>query len=131
MLTTRKTSGRRRRKSIRGRDPQQTRTNLLRAAFKEVYHAGFQGTGLDRILTEAAVTKGALYHYFGSKEALGYAILDEVILEITENKWLRPLAESVNPIDTLIEIVNGTSPFARTCGRRLPAQQSVPRDVAT
>jgi TetR/AcrR family transcriptional regulator, transcriptional repressor for nem operon len=91
------------------RDPERTRTHLLRTAAREVYRSGFQGTGLDRILSKAEVTKGALYHYFDSKEALGYAIVDEIIVDITREKWLRPLAESTNPIDTLIEIVKGTS----------------------
>lgn len=97
------------RKGRAARDPERTRTNLLRAASSEVYHSGFQGAGLDRILAKAAVTKGALYHYFDSKEALGYAIVDEVIMSITEEKWLTPLRESTNPIDTLIGIVKRTS----------------------
>lgn len=97
------------RKGREARDPERTRTNLLRAASSEVYHTGFQGAGLDRILAKAAVTKGALYHYFDSKEALGYAIVDEVIMTITEQKWLAPLREGTNPIDTLIGIVRRTS----------------------
>lgn len=97
------------RRSKGQRDPERTRTNLIHAAAGEIYRSGFQGVGLDKILAKANVTKGALYHYFDSKEALGYAIIDEVIMEINEQKWLRPLAEGHNPIDTLIEIVQGTS----------------------
>ena len=91
------------------RQPERTRAALLRAAFEEIYHAGFQGTGLDRILAKANVTKGALYHHFDGKEALGYAILDEIIAQLTDQKWIHPLAEGGNPIDTLIRIVQGTS----------------------
>lgn len=82
---------------------------LLETAYVEIYHGGFQGTGLERILSKAKVTKGALYHYFDSKEKLGYAIVDEVIAEITRKKWLVPLEEGDDPIDTLIGIVKGTS----------------------
>jgi TetR/AcrR family transcriptional regulator, transcriptional repressor for nem operon len=109
MLTARKRTPRKTVKAATARDPERTRTHLLHTAAGEIYRSGFQGTGLDRILASAGVTKGALYHYFNSKEALGYAILDEVVFGITREKWLRPLAESANPIDTLIEIVQGTS----------------------
>lgn len=91
------------------RDPERTRAMLLETAFLEIYRGGFQGTGLDRILSRAKVTKGALYHYFDSKEKLGYAIVDETIAEITRKKWLAPLEESDHPIDALIGIVKGTS----------------------
>jgi TetR/AcrR family transcriptional repressor of nem operon len=69
--------------SVRGamvepRDPVRTRQRLLQAAFQEVYHTGFQGSDLETILDGAGVTKGALYHHFENKEALGYAVVDEV-----------------------------------------------------
>ena len=53
-----------------GRDPQQTRTELLEAAYKEVYYHGFQAASLERILSNTELTKGALYHHFANKEAL-------------------------------------------------------------
>jgi TetR/AcrR family transcriptional repressor of nem operon len=96
-------------KPLTSRDPQRTRKRLLQAAFQEVYKSGFQSTDLDTILDAAGVTKGALYHHFANKEALGYAVVDEVITEITREKWLEPLKKSANPISTLIRIVLGTS----------------------
>ncbi len=109
MLTTRRPRTSRPPRPRTARDPERTRARLLATAAGEVYRHGFQGTGLDRILAGADVTKGALYHYFDSKEALGYAILDEVVAGITQQKWIEPLAVATNPIDTLIEIVRGTS----------------------
>lgn len=109
MLLTDTANEKKTRKQGLGRQPERTRAALLQAAFGEIYHAGFQGTGLDRILAKAEVTKGALYHYFESKEALGYAILDEIIAQINDQKWVQPLAQSNNPVDTLIQIVKGTS----------------------
>ena len=82
---------------------------MLEAAFREVHKSGFQSTGLDTILAATGVTKGALYYHFRSKEALGYAIVEEVIAASTRQKWLRPLRDGVNPIDTLICIVEATS----------------------
>lgn len=91
------------------RDPERTRRSLLEAAFQEMYQSGFRGSDLEAILGRAGVSKGALYHYFGSKEELGYAVIDEVIYEIGEEKWRLPLEKAGNPIDALAEIFVGTS----------------------
>jgi len=37
---------------------------------------GFSAVGLNEILTNAGVPKGSFYHYFGSKEAFGVAMLE-------------------------------------------------------
>jgi AcrR family transcriptional regulator len=91
------------------RDPERTRKRLLRAAFREVYRTGFQSASLDTILASTGVTKGALYYHFKNKEALGYAIVEEVIGPDLRAKWLRPLHMAEDPINTLIEIVQGES----------------------
>jgi TetR/AcrR family transcriptional regulator, transcriptional repressor for nem operon len=91
------------------RDPVRTRERLLQAAFREVYKSGFQSAGLDAILTQAGVTKGALYHHFGSKEALGYAIVEEIIAPDNRGQWLRPLENCEDPIEALIGTVQGLS----------------------
>jgi TetR/AcrR family transcriptional repressor of nem operon len=38
---------------------------------------GFSAVGLNEVLTAAGVPKGSFYHYFGSKEAFGEALLEE------------------------------------------------------
>jgi TetR/AcrR family transcriptional regulator, transcriptional repressor for nem operon len=91
------------------RDPERTRELLLHAAFREVYRSGFEGAGLDTILAATGVTKGALYYHFGSKKALGYAVVEEVIAASLRDKWLRPFHSDADPIDTLIGIVQATS----------------------
>jgi TetR/AcrR family transcriptional regulator, transcriptional repressor for nem operon len=90
------------------RDPLRTRERILRAAFQEMYRSGFRSADLNAILAAARVTKGALYHHFDNKEALGYAVVDEVIASITREKWLWPLRNSESPIDTLIGIILAT-----------------------
>src|SRR5579859_6678721 len=101
----------------RSRDPERTRERLLKAGFREVYRSGFQSASIDTILAAANVTKGALYYHFDSKEALGHAIVDEVVATFLRNRWLLPLqqGEDKDPIDALIDIVQS-----------IPAQ---PRDV--
>jgi TetR/AcrR family transcriptional repressor of nem operon len=88
----------------KARNPERTRQRLLQAAFQEVYKSGFQSADLDAILGKAGVTKGALYHHFENKEALGYAVVEEVIAAMTREKWLRPLQNATNPIDALIGV---------------------------
>lgn len=93
------------RRATRLHDPQRTRERLLQAAFREIYRSGFQSASLDAILAAAGVTKGALYHHFGSKEALGYSVVEEIIAPDTHVSWVRPLQKGKDPIDALIGIV--------------------------
>lgn len=72
----------------RAREPDVTRDKLLRAAFEEIYRRGFQAASLDTILARAKVTKGALYHHFPDKAALGYAVVDEVVKGLLLERWL-------------------------------------------
>ena len=74
-----------------------------------MYRSGFQSAGLDAILAVAGVTKGALYHHFSSKEALGYAIVEEIIAPDNRGQWLRPLQNCEDPIDALIGAVKDLS----------------------
>jgi TetR/AcrR family transcriptional repressor of nem operon len=107
------------RKAAGLRNPVRTREHLLQAAFRQVYRYGFQSAGIDTILAATNVTKGALYYHFESKEALGYAIIEEIVAKLTHDRWMLPLQRSQDKdkdaIDTLIGIV-----------RALPHQ---PRDV--
>src|ERR1700728_3100536 len=102
MLAARKNP---KRGAIRLRDPGRTRERLLQAASREIYRSGFQSASLGTILASAGVTKGALYHHFKNKEALGYAVVEEVILPNVRGRWVRPLQSVKNPIDALIGIV--------------------------
>src|SRR5713226_541060 len=101
--------GRRKAGRIVGRDPVRTRGSLLQAAFEEMHRSGFRGADVQTILRAAGVTKGAMYHHFDSKEALGYAVVDEVIADIMREKWQLPLQDVRNAVDALIGIVRSTS----------------------
>jgi AcrR family transcriptional regulator len=104
MLVARKNPKRR---APRPRNPERTREHLLQAAFREVYRYGFQSAGIDTILAATNVTKGALYYHFESKEALGYAIIEEVVAKLTRDRWMLPLQRSKDKdaVDTLIGVV--------------------------
>ena len=83
------------------REPDRTRERLLNAAFTEIYSRGFQAAGLDAIVERAEVTKGALYHHFPGKHALGYAVLEEVIGKFTDLRWLDPIAAAADPLTAI------------------------------
>jgi AcrR family transcriptional regulator len=97
------------RRDRRPRRPERTRARLLQAAFRQIYRCGFQKADLAAILAQAGVTKGALYHHFRSKDALGQAVIEHVIARLTHEKWLEPLQTADDPIEALIGIVRGTS----------------------
>lgn len=52
-----------------------TREHILATAQRIMNGKGFSAVGLSEILAEAEVPKGSFYHYFGSKEAFGKALL--------------------------------------------------------
>jgi TetR/AcrR family transcriptional repressor of nem operon len=91
--------------ATRLRASERTRERLLQAASREIYRVGFQSASLDSILAVAGVTKGALYYHFESKEALGYAVVEEVIATDVRGKWVRPLQSVKDPIRALIGAV--------------------------
>lgn len=94
------------------KQPDVTRQTLLEAAFKEIHRNGFRAASLDAILKETGVTKGALYYHFPSKQALGYAVLDELIGPVHYNQWKAmfeaedPIAEGIQMIDQHLENID-------------------------
>ena len=115
------------------RDPERTRERLLQAAFREIYRSGFQSASLDTILASAGVTKGALYHHFKNKEALGYAVVEEVIFPDVRGQWVLPLRSVKDPIDALIGIVQsipvGPEAVCGGCQLNNLAQEMSPLDA--
>jgi TetR/AcrR family transcriptional repressor of nem operon len=68
----------------RPREGRSTRDAIISAALKLMRLHGYHATSLDDVLRESGVGKGNFYHYFRSKEELGYAILDELIRDFID-----------------------------------------------
>jgi TetR/AcrR family transcriptional repressor of nem operon len=68
------------------------------SAAEEIHRHGYGGASLERILTHSGVTKGALYHHFGSKAELAFAVIDEVLRPMLAERWLEPLDHADDPI---------------------------------
>ena len=79
-----------------------TREDLLQAALTEIHRHGFQSASLNSILANTALTKGALYHYFPNKTALGYAVVEEIIQKHILERWLRPLESAEDPVTAMV-----------------------------
>ena len=84
-----------------------TREKLLSSAFCEMHRQGYQGTSIANILASTGLTKGALYHHFPTKHALGLAVIDEIIAPHLEKLVFKPLRTSKNPVSTLLDIIAG------------------------
>jgi len=52
------------------------REHILDTGQRIMASKGYSAVGLNEILTEAGVPKGSFYHYFGSKDAFGVAMLE-------------------------------------------------------
>jgi len=116
-------------RATRLRDPERTRERLLQAASREIYRSGFQSASLDKILATAGVTKGALYYHFKGKQALGYAVVEEIIAPDVHSKWVRPLQSAKDPMDALI--CSTYTGSARGCAGWLPVEQSGAGNVSS
>lgn len=54
----------------------EVRQHILNIAKPIMLRKGFSAVGLNEILAAAGIPKGSFYHYFGSKEAFGEALLE-------------------------------------------------------
>jgi AcrR family transcriptional regulator len=84
------------------RNALRTRTHILRVAFEEIYRSGFRGASVNEIIKKAQTTKGAFFHHFETKEALGYALVDELIGELILERWVLPLDDYDDPLEGIV-----------------------------
>jgi len=61
------------------------RENIIAVGQRLIGARGFSAVGLNEILSEAGVPKGSFYHYFGSKDAFGVALLESYFDEYLED----------------------------------------------
>jgi AcrR family transcriptional regulator len=88
------------------RQPDLTRARILDAAFAEIHREGFRAAGVASILAETGLTKGAFYHHFPSKKALGLAVIDERIAPLLEDWVVRPLDDGPQPsVSALLDLL--------------------------
>jgi TetR/AcrR family transcriptional regulator, transcriptional repressor for nem operon len=91
---------------------------ILEVATRLMAVRGYHRTALDEILQESGAGKGNFYHYFRSKEDLGYAILDR-LLERFETRTLAPIfgdgaRDPLAQVETFLDEIL-TTQRARNC----------------
>lgn len=64
------------------RDPEATKANLVAVATQEFARLGFYGARVDEIAARSATTKRMIYYYFGDKEGLFTAALEQAYVDI-------------------------------------------------
>ena len=77
----------------KGRDAGATRRDILAAATVEFSRKGLGGARVDAIALRAKANKRMIYHYFGSKEKLFTAVLEEAYGAIRSAELDLPLSE--------------------------------------
>lgn len=87
---------------------EERKAQILEAAVAVFARQGFDGARMDDIAAEAELSKGALYWYFDSKDALITALLDELFAG--ELAWLERLPGDPRPAQVrLLEFAGRTA----------------------
>jgi AcrR family transcriptional regulator len=89
------------------RDPERTRAVILNAAIAEFTSKGLSGARIDRIARRAGVNKRMIYYYFGNKEGLYIAVLEETYTAIRTAEIGLNLTDR-DPADGMRELVEFT-----------------------
>jgi len=89
----------------RVRDAGATRRRILMAAKREFARLGFGGARVDTIALRAKANKRMIYHYFGGKEDLFTAVVEDAYLDIraAERKLRLDEMEPEAALDRLVE----------------------------
>src|SRR5688500_14684811 len=76
------TSPARRARAQRTNDPDGNRRNIIEVATREFAEKGFSGARVDEIAGRTRTSKRMIYYYFGGKEGLYIAVLEEAYRKI-------------------------------------------------
>lgn len=93
--------------SPRSRDATRTQSEILTVAVREFAEHGFHGARIDRITKAAKCNSRMIYHYFGSKEQLYLAALDNVYAAIRNQEAQLNFADG-DPVETARNLVEFT-----------------------
>lgn len=88
----------------RRRDPEATRARIFAAATQEFTRHGYAGARGDRIAVRARCSERMVYYYFGSKDGLFVAVLEEAYRRFDEAEAALEL-DNERPVESLLEIV--------------------------
>ena len=104
MTATTKTA--RRAKRV-GRNAEVAREDLIASARREFADKGFAMAGIEAIADPTGLNKRMIYHYFGSKEGLYLAVLEQAYLGIREMEDSLHLGD-LSPLEAIRKLVEAT-----------------------
>lgn len=96
--------------AIPGEEEEGTRDKILNVALQEFSRRGLSGARIDAIAAESGINKGMIYYYFGSKEDLYVAALEESYRRFRQIESDFHL-ESLPPVDALRALVGASFDF--------------------
>lgn len=116
--------------SPRAAAAEQTRARLIDAAITRFAASGLE-SGFDLIAADAGVTKGALYHHFGSKSGLVEAVYRESIQRHAAKVIAASSAGTgrerlLGLVSSSVELYSSGSPFYRLLGQLHEAASRLP-----
>ena len=75
-----------------------TKAEIIAIGTELISVYGYNATGLDALLKKAGVPKGSFYHYFGSKEDFGLAVIDSFAESYAQTLHSFLDDESISPL---------------------------------
>src|SRR5881275_3222764 len=84
--------------------PERNQARIVAAAIDEFAARGFKGASMDAIAARTHTTRALINYYFGGKEKLYIAVLEQVYAEIRDAEGALDL-EHLTPVDAVRRIV--------------------------
>lgn len=94
----------------RTNDPERTMQNIMEVATQEFSNKGLTGARIDEIAALTRTSKRMIYYYFGSKEGLYIAVLEEAYRRIRQIESELHL-EDLPPVEALRTLVGFTCDY--------------------
>jgi len=91
----------------RTNDPEGTKRNIIEVAYKEFSENGLSGARIDEIAAKTKSSKRMIYYYFGDKEGLYLAALEEAYRRVRKGEAELDVAH-LPPLDALKKLVEFT-----------------------
>ncbi len=78
-----------------------TKNEIITIGTELIAINGYNATGIDAVLKQAGVPKGSFYHYFGSKEDFGLAVIDHFAEDYHDKLSSFLLEQGVSPLQRI------------------------------
>lgn len=89
------------------RNAKETKTRILRAARVEFAAHGYSGGRIDRIAKQAKSNIRLIYHYFGKKDQIYLAVLEDIYSDVRGQEKALDL-KHLDPVDGMTKLINFT-----------------------